>query len=145
MGPVITVYCFDVAVETIVWAPTSSLFHIIMSLKVRQLMKKLSGVFKDESTTPSTPDVASVGCPPAQLPRLPFKPIFGVLKDLPLSVKIDNLECQLSCIDHLVDLIDMIYKDNFPIGRGDIRCEQPGESVADRLAMQLWTHFESSR
>ncbi len=145
MGPVITVYCFDVAVETIVWAPTSSLFHIIMSLKVRQLVKKLSGVFKDESTTPPPPNVASAWYSPVQLPRLPFIPIFGGLKDLPPSVKIDNLEHQLSCVDRLIDLVDTICEEDFPIGRGDIQCEQPGESVADRLVMQLWTHFESSR
>ena len=116
-----------------------------MSLKVRRLVKKLSGVFRDESTTPPPPDVASAWYSPVQLPRLPFVPTFGALKDPPLSVKIDSLECQLSCVDHLIDLVDTICKEDFPIGRGNIQCEQPGESVADRLATRLWTHFNSSR
>ena len=107
-------------------------------------MRKLSGVFKDEPTTLPTPNVTLAWYSPARLPQLLFKPIFDVPKDLLPSIKIDNLEHQLLCIDHFIDLIDTIYKDDFPISWDNIRYEQPKESIANLLAIQLWTHFKSS-
>ena len=115
-----------------------------MSLKVRQLVKKLSGIFKDKPMAPPTPNPYLVYYGPAQLPPLPFAPIFRIPKDLPPSVEIINLLHQLLCIDHLIDLIDTICKDDFPISWDDRWYKQPEESVADHLAMRLWTHLESS-
>jgi len=105
-------------------------------------VKKLSGIFKDKPTTPSTPNITLAWYPPARLPRLLFVPIFDIPRDLPPSVEIDNLEHQLSCIDHFIDLVDMICEDDSPIGLDSMQHEQPEESAADLLAKRLWAHFE---
>ena len=96
VGSIIVGHWFDMAAKTIFWAPTSLLFHIVvMSLNVRQIVKKISGVFKKEPTAPPAPNVTLAWYSLARLPPLPFIPIFKVTDDLPPSVEIENLEHQL--------------------------------------------------
>ena len=132
------------AVQSIDWATTSESSHInAMSLKVRQLVKKLSAVFKDEPTTLPTPNITLAWYKAMPFPPLPlsFVPIFKIPNHLPPSVEIVNLEQQVMCIDHFIDLIDKICEDNLPISWDDIRYQQPQETIAELLAKRLRTHF----
>jgi len=95
-----------------------------MSLNIRRLVKKISAVFKDDEPLP-TPNVTLSWYSPAQLPPLPFIPIFKVTKDLPPSVEIENLEQQMACVDCLIDLIDMICEEDLPISWDYKRHRQP--------------------
>jgi hypothetical protein len=85
-----------------------------MSLNIRRLVKKISAVFKDDEPLP-TPNITLSWYSPVRLPSLPFIPIFKVMKDLPPSVEIENLEQQMVCVDRLIDLIDMICEEDLPI------------------------------
>jgi hypothetical protein len=86
-----------------------------MSLKVHQLVKKISAVFKDKPTTLPPSNITLAWYKAIEFPPLPFIPIFKLPKHLPPSVEIENLEHQITCIDHFVDMIDKICEDDLPM------------------------------
>ena len=102
-----------------------------MSLNVRRLVKKISAVFKDDEPLP-TPNVTLSRYSPARLPTLPFIPIFEVMEDLLPSMEIENLEQQMACVDCLMDLIDVICKDDLPISWDYRQHRQPRGATAVR-------------
>jgi hypothetical protein len=137
VGAIIVLH-FDVAVQSINWATTSKSSHSnAMSLKVRQLVKKISAVFKDKPTTLPTPEITLAWYEAMELPPLSFLPIFKLPKHLPQSIEIENLGHQIACIDHFVAMIDRIYEDDLPMSWNYKRSNEHQGSLSEHLAQQL--------